>query len=168
MKMYLDAHSLGRIAVTAAALAILVAPSAASALDRPNGSLMVVAGGRNNVVFIVPDQLVRKGDIVELLVLDVFDPGLAVGQDAVVESVARRRLDCAARTYQDLETSGYDQTGKVVLSMPQEPVITIPPGSGYDFLARVACDGAQPPQKMVVTGHAAALKLGRELLAAHR
>ena len=129
---------------------------------------MVVSGGQNSVVFIATDQTVRNGNIADVLVLDIFDPGLPVGQGRVIESVVRRRLDCTARTYQDLGTSGYDATGKVILTMPQEPVRPIPEGSGYDFLARVACDGAEPPQKMLAVGHAAALKLGRELLAAHR
>jgi len=157
-----------RLCLIAGAAMTLLGSTSANALERPNGTLMVVSGGRDSLVFLATDQTVRKGDIADILVLDVFDPGLSVGQSRVVESVARRRLDCAARTYQDLETSGYDDAGKVIVSMPQEPARPIQPGSGYDFLARVACDGAEPPQKMVATGHAAALKLGRELLAAHR
>ena len=140
----------------------------AETLKRPEGNLMVVAGGASNLVFIATDETARKGDIADVLVLDVFDPGMAVGQQRIVESVVRRRLDCVARTYQDLATSAYDDAGKIVLTMPETPPSPIPAGSGYDFLARVACDGAEPPQKMVATGHVAALKLGRELLAAHR
>jgi hypothetical protein len=149
-------------------LAFLFGPAAASALERPNGSLMVVSGSSSNAVFIAMDETVRKGDVADVLVLDVFDPGLPVGQGRVVESVTRRRLDCAKRTYQDHETSGYDDAGKVILSMPQEPARPIPSGSGYDYLARVACDGAEPREKMVAAGHAAALKLARELLTTHR
>lgn len=152
----------------AAAFVALCGSAKADTAARPDGNLMVVSGGQNSVIFIATDQTVRKGDIAEVVVLDVFDPGLPVGQGRVVESVVRRRLDCAARTYQDLGTSGYDDAGKVILTMPQEPARPIPQGSGYDFLARVACDGAEPPQKMLAVGHAAALKLGRELLAAHR
>lgn len=157
-----------RLCLITSAVTALLAPITANAVERPNGSLMVVSGGANSVVFLATDQTVRKGDLADILVLDVFDPGLPVGASSVVESVTRRRLDCAARTYQNLETSGYDDAGKVVVSMPQEPAKPIPPGSGFDFLARVACDGAQPPQKFAAEGHAAALKLGRELLAAHR
>lgn len=152
----------------ATALVWLYSPANAETNARPEGNLMVVSGGQGSVVFITTDQTVRNGDIADVLVLDIFDPGLPVGASRVVESVVRRRLDCAARTYQDLGTSGYDDAGNVVLTMPREPARPIPAGSGYDFLARVACDGAEPPQKMLAVGHAAALKLGRELLAAHR
>jgi hypothetical protein len=80
----------------------------------------------------------------------------------MVQEVGERVINCSRRTYIEHRSYAFDEAGNQVIWTSGNSVEPIPTNSANDFIARVMCDGVRLPSQSYVTGHAAALALGRE------
>ena len=120
--------------------------------------------------FVALDQSTKGGPVADVWQFRVFarpvelsKPGAAVHKVSI-QSLAHLKIDCAKRTFVQLSLDAFDEADRWVLGMEPERARAIETDSTQDFLARVMCDGVQPPQVVVVTGHTAALRLARQVL----
>ncbi|HEX5262493.1 MAG TPA: surface-adhesin E family protein, partial [Phenylobacterium sp.] len=118
----------------------------------------------------------KKEGIIDAWVFRIFVPPVQLSGEKgkapieSVQSLIHWQIDCSHRTHRRVSSDAYDAQGHWLLAttVPEhpEPFAPIEQNSTQDFLARVTCDGAMPPGAVIVTGHAAALALGRRALGA--
>jgi hypothetical protein len=145
-------------------------PPTAPVAPLPEGRLLLVGGNSAAANFVALDQSTKGGPTADEWQFRVFAkpvelsrPGDA-NRKVSTQSLAHLKVDCAKRTFVQLSLDAFDESGRWVLGMEAERARAIEANSTQDFLAKVMCDGVQPPQVVVVTGHAAAVKLARQIL----
>lgn len=158
------------------ATCLVLQAQASSAAPKPpvgiklsEGPLALVSGTDSSATFIEPDTIVWTGKTAIVMTYTVFEPPHAIAKGKiVVQAVNRNRIDCEARTRQDLGSEGYDEAGKSLVWLPEEPAKAIAPNTSHDFVARVVCDKVELPPTNVAQGHVAARALALRALAAQR
>jgi hypothetical protein len=124
--------------------------------------------GADSAHFLDLDRVSKTGSKADIWVLVISDPPYPIGDRLEVADVEHEAIDCVKRTYTDLGSKAFDEAGEMVVWLPAARPERIKPGNAYEFIARVVCDGLQPPSGYVVRGHAAALQLGRRILRSRR
>ena len=166
---FLCAALLLPVQVSRAAPAPEPKPQPPVGIKLPDGRLTLFAGGASSATFIEPDSVARTDDTAVVMTYTVFEPPHAIAPGKiVVQAVNRHRIDCAARTRQDLGSEGYDEAGKSLVWLPERPIEAIEPGSMYGFVVQIVCDKLELPATNTVLGHVAARALAKQSLAAHR
>ena len=130
------------------------------ALTLPTGRLRLAwTVNRDARFFIDLDRTTRKGAIVELWVFEVLAIDERSSDPVKLEhSVARVRMNCEARTVQELRVTVYDQHSRVVGSLPTQA--EGPFTRFHQEVARSVCDGEAATGREFM-GHAAALTWAR-------
>lgn len=135
----------------------------------PDGRLTLFAGGASSATFIEPDSIARTDNTAVVMTYTVFEPPHAIAPGKiVVQAVNRHRIDCTAKTRQDLGSEGYDEAGKSLVWLPERPIEPMEPGSMYGFIVQVVCDKVELPATNTVQGHVAARVLAKQALAANK
>ena len=130
----------------------------------PEGRLQLVSGNPSAVYFVDLDRLSKSGDIADIWIYQVLDPGFYVGGKQVVQIVSHERIDCLKRHRHGIGQASFDGAGKVLVTMPAEDLGAVLSGRPHDFIARYVCDGLELPAENIVTGHAEAFRQGRILI----
>lgn len=159
-----------RLWLPAAMAALLAVPAVAGeAVTLPEGPLQLVAGGRDSAAFIVLDQTSKTENLADVWIYQALDPPLVFSADRVeVQMLRHWTIDCAAHSFAELASFGFDEKGQILVTLPAGPSETIGEGSAEDHVAAVLCDGHPVPVSNTVQGHAAALKAARAILRAQR
>ncbi|NEX93379.1 surface-adhesin E family protein [Caulobacter sp. 17J65-9] len=129
----------------------------------PSGRLQGISMGNGGGWFLVLDQSKKAGETADVWTLLVLDPPSSIDGRDVVYSLTHLNIACQARTTTELGTYAYDEGGGVVVILPQNPAAPIKPRSAFEFMARVVCDGEQPPTPNFVAGPAQALQAIRTI-----
>jgi hypothetical protein len=126
----------------------------------PQGRMMEGGEGPLRVSWIALDdrQLPNAQGVAELTLLIIYRDRQHGGDVAFTEQVLRLRLDCKAKTLQQLRLTFYDQGGaSPVATLGEAPAYVAPPDSGTAmFLLNMACTGVIDPHYQQVTGAAEA------------
>jgi hypothetical protein len=135
----------------------------------PEGRLLALSGNSQGASFVAIDQSSMHGGVVDAWVMRVLAEPVVLSSPSekpevtVSQTFSHWKVQCAERTAVELSGDGFDPAGRwriegVDIHRPGPPR-KIEPNSAQDFLARVYCDGQQPPRPVVVVGHAAAVAL---------
>jgi hypothetical protein len=144
----------------------LAPPPEIADLRLPEGSLAPIAIGPKSVVFLAMDEIKRSGSTAEIILYQVFDPAVPTRGMSAVQYVKRERIDCQNWTNQELGGQSFTEDGRLAIWMSAEPLRPIAKPSSIDLVADVVCGQAPGPSPQdLVRGHAAALKLGRQIAA---
>jgi hypothetical protein len=142
----------------------LAPPPAIASLHLPDGRLQPVAIGKTSSLFVAVDQVKKTGEqTLEAVLYQVFEPGLEARGLRAVQIVSRQRVDCQHWTHEDLGAQAFTDKGELALWTSPDPAETIKDSSTDDLVAGFLC-GLQRVPVTPVSGHAAALELGRELI----
>jgi hypothetical protein len=130
----------------------------------PTGKLTGVAMGASGATFLIPDKVSRTGDVVDVWVYRVFEPGFKVGEATVVQGLANWKFDCAARSQADIYSAGFDASDKFIVDLPPFPAKPLERESAQEFVGKVVCDGVQMPAQNTLVGYKAAAMMARGLI----
>jgi hypothetical protein len=158
------------IAAAAACLAVAVPcvaqpPAPAPQPGRlPTGHLQLIGATPEVAQFFVGDLPKKTGDVVEVWMFYVQDPGVQVQGKKMTQVLQQKRIDCAAKTAADLYTGGWDGGGRRVTEAPAAPPMAIPEGTPLERVSNIACENAKPPKMTRVLGNRAAFTLGQQAI----
>jgi hypothetical protein len=136
----------------------------------PDGRLLLVSGNSRSANFIALDKSSKNQTDVDLWVFTVMSPPIALGgatdlkRLVVAQTFAHFSIACVTRRVTKLSEDGFDEVGKWLIAGPGDAPAPIVRDSAQDFMARVMCDGVQPPSTSPVIGHVAALAVARRIL----
>jgi hypothetical protein len=133
-------------------------PPEIARLALPTGELAPVVAYPTVATYLETASVVRRGDVVDLRTLEVYEPGASAVRGPVVEMVVSRTVDCARRTMTEHGGLAYDAAGVAVVwvsAYAEEPI------------AQMVCDGSTSPRP-AVQGHAAARATARAEMIAYR
>jgi hypothetical protein len=134
-----------------------------------DGRLTLFAGNPSSATFIEPDSMAWTGSTAIVMTYTVFEPPHAIAPGKiVVQAVNRHRIDCAARTRQDLGSEAYDVAGRSLVWLPERPTEPLDPKSMYSFVVQIVCDKVELPASNTVQSHVGARVLALQALAANR
>lgn len=159
------------------ALALVAAAPASSQIMRkgpiaplPDGRLLLVSGNSRSANFIALDESSKNQTDVDLWVFTVMSPPIVLSGATdpkrliVAQTLAHFSIACATRRVTKLSEDGFDDVGRWLIAGPGDAPAPIVRDSAQDFMARVMCDGVQPPSASPIMGHAAALAVARRIL----
>ena len=135
----------------------------------PEGRLLLFAGNGFGANFLALDQTSKSGSEVDAWVFTVpAQPYNLMGHNPdrrVAQYLRHLTFDCARRgTYVELSEDAFNEAGQRVVWLPAESPQPIEPRSTEDFLAKVMCDGQNPPDSNIVIGHSAAVRVAHLIL----
>lgn len=141
-------------------------PSPPVGIRLPQARLVLVAGNASGATFLEPDSIVWTGRTAVVMTYSIFEPPAVLSKGKiVVQGVNRLRFDCTANTRQNLGSEGYDEAGKSLVWLPEEPAEPIAPNSSHYFVAKVVCEKVGLPASNIVQGYVAARALALRMLA---
>jgi hypothetical protein len=155
-------------AATAACLAVafpcFAEGAASSPPPLPKGPLHYLSATPEFAQFFVGDLPKKEGDVVEVWMYYVRDPGVTVQGRPVMQVLTHKRIDCAARTAADLFTGAWDGAGRRVAQIPATTPQPIAVGSPLEHASSIACETAKAPEMTRVVGNRAAFTLGLQAI----
>lgn len=138
-------------------------------LTLPSGRLQLLNATEKAAGFVVLDSVAHpKAGEATVVLYRVYDPGLPAMGKVAVQIVSRERFDCAGGVHQALGAQAFDARGNLVIWTPADQPKPVPAGTGYDYLAKFACDGQALPEPVVFTGYAEALAAAHQMIEAER
>jgi hypothetical protein len=143
------------------------APKPPVGIKLPEDRLLLMSGNDISATFIEPDSIAWIGKTAVVTTYTVYEPPHAIAKGKiVVQGVNRHRIDCDARTRQDLGSEAYDDAGKSLVWLPERPAEPIEPNSLHDFIAKVVCEKVELPDSNAARGYIAARALALRAMAA--